>query len=488
MSGVAAKWEEAWRERIEKNEPYMRTWLAHQTDDDYWKPGSLRPGYGRIKAATFIIGGWQDGYPNPPGRSFANLRCPKRLLIGPWNHSRPDVAVPGPRIDYLHEIRRWFDLWLKGEDDGISKEPPVTAYVQSYDRPDHSRRDTSGEWRSWREWPPEEPDNRTLFLCNGINAADGALLDTPPGNSTVASIEYDPAAGLQGGLWSGGLPFGLPGDQRPDEALSLVYTSALLRQPVTVCGNAVARLRASSSAPVAAFVAKLSDVAPDGASALVARGILNGTRRNGVVTPEPMVPGEEYGLDIELDCTSWRFEAGHRLRLAISGSDFPNSWPTPLTATLTVRDGAASQSRLELPVAASGGISSPAFRPPPARPATGATQSPHVWRVEEDVLGQTLTVTVGRGGRSPAPDGIWLQSSDGLSLTLNRRDPADVCAVGTHVAQLEHPEAGTIDVTARQEIRSDAEFFHWRVELDVRRDGKPFASRKWEERFKRELL
>jgi hypothetical protein len=239
---------------------------------------------------------------------------------------------------------------------------------------------------------------------------------------------------------------------------------------------------------VAAFVAKLADVAPDGSSALVARGILNGTRRNGMSAPEPMVPGEEYGLDIELDCTAWRFEAGHRLRLAISGSDFPNSWPTPLAATLTVRDGAISHSRLELPVATGRGMKPHVFRPPPAKADTGATQSPHVWRVEEDVLGQKVTVTIHRGGRSPAPEGIWSQSSDDLTLTLNRGDPADVRAVGTHVARLEHPEAGTIEVTARQEIRSDAEFFHWRVDLEVRRDGKPFASRKWEERFRRELL
>jgi predicted acyl esterase len=103
-------WERRWKERLENNEPYMKTWLAHQIDGPYWRPGSLRGQYDRIKAATFMIGGWQDGYPNPLFRIYGNLSCSKRLLIGPWNHSRPSVAIPGPRIDYLREIGRWFDL------------------------------------------------------------------------------------------------------------------------------------------------------------------------------------------------------------------------------------------------------------------------------------------------------------------------------------------------------------------------------------------
>ncbi len=477
--------EQAWRERFERNEPYMLHWLTHQTDGPYWRPGSLRGQYGKVQAATFIIGGWQDGYPNPPGRAYAALSCPKKLLIGPWNHSRPDVAVPGPRVHYLREIRRWFDLWLKGEDDGISKEPPVTFYVQSYDRPDPARKDTTGEWRSEREWPPRGVRARRLHLKNGAAAQTGSLATRPAGGGTTASLEVDPAAGLQGGLWSGGLPFGLPGDQRADEALSLAYTSSPLSGPLTVCGHAVVRLRASSSAPVAVFVVKLADVAQDGTSALVTRGVLNGTRRNGMSHPEPMTPGEQYDLKIELDATAWRFEAGHRMRLAISGSDFPNSWPTPLPATITVRD---AHSLLELPLLGGDGLPPAQFEAPPARPATGATQEPHVWQVTNDVLAQTVTLTLHRGGRSATPTGGWSQSSDDLTLSLNRRDPADVRAVGTHRAILDDPRAGTIEAVARQEIQSDAAAFHWRVDLDVTRDGNPWGKRSWQRSFPRQML
>ena len=121
-------WEDEWQKRIEQYEPYVEKWLSNHRNGEYWRPGSLRGQYEKLKAATFIIGGWQDGYPNPPLRAFQNIKCEKKVLIGPWNHSRPDVAIPGPRIDYLHEMRRWFELHLKGIDDGVSQEPPVTNF------------------------------------------------------------------------------------------------------------------------------------------------------------------------------------------------------------------------------------------------------------------------------------------------------------------------------------------------------------------------
>ncbi len=56
------------------------------------------------------------------------------------------------------------------------------------------------------------------------------------------SLAYHPAVGVTGGLWSGGIQFGLPGDQRPDEALSLVYTSEPLDDELAILGRARADL------------------------------------------------------------------------------------------------------------------------------------------------------------------------------------------------------------------------------------------------------
>ncbi|MBI4219319.1 MAG: CocE/NonD family hydrolase, partial [Chloroflexi bacterium] len=291
-------WEARWRDRLEKNEPYMEKWLANQIDGPYWRPGSLRGQYRKVKAATFVIGGWQDGYPNPLFRTYSQLSCPKKLLVGPWNHSRPSVAIPGPRIDYLREIRRWFDLWLKGKDDGILSEPPVTYYVQSYDDPEPARTTTTGNWRSENAWPVKGAARRAFWLGGDRHGTGELLAAQGPGGS--ATLEYDPTVGIAGGLWSGGLPFGLPGDQRQDEARSLVFTSPPLRAPLTVAGYPRAQVFVSSSAPVVAFVVKVSDVAPDGRSALVTRGYLNGTRRDGMHRPAPMNPGSVNEHEIEL--------------------------------------------------------------------------------------------------------------------------------------------------------------------------------------------
>jgi len=258
--GLEDDWERIWREHLEGSRPYLLTWLAHQADDPYWRPASVAGQVEKIACPVFLIGGWRDGYPNPPLRLFERLRVPRRLLIGPWDHARPDAATPGPRIDYLHEVVRWLDHWLKGRDTGVLREPPAAVYMQRYDAPRPDRRLTSGEWRWLPEWPPPGQRSRALFL-----APEGGLAAEPPPHQEVAELRYVPTVGVAGGLWSGGLAVGLPEDQRADEASSLVFTSQPLVAPVEVLGRPRAVLHAASTAPVAAFVVKLCDVAPDGA-------------------------------------------------------------------------------------------------------------------------------------------------------------------------------------------------------------------------------
>ncbi len=66
-----------------------------------------------------MIGGWRDGYTNPPFRLMESLDAPRKLLMGPWHHAVPDAGIPGPRIDYLKEVVRWLDHWCKNEDNGV---------------------------------------------------------------------------------------------------------------------------------------------------------------------------------------------------------------------------------------------------------------------------------------------------------------------------------------------------------------------------------
>jgi len=480
-----ADWATIWEQHLEHNAPYMLTWMEQQVDGPYWRPGSLRGQYEKIQCPTFIIGGWRDGYPNPPLRTYAQLkdRVPTRVLIGPWNHTAPDAAIPGPRIDHLHEMVRWLDYHLKGLDTGVQHEAPVQVYMQRYDDPQPDRLDTSGEWRGDQSWPPVGASDHVLYL-----RADGRLNDSAPAGQAHDEYAYHPAVGLAGGLWSGGVPFGLPTDQRPDEAYSLVYTSAPLEQELAILGWPRAILHISSTAEVMAFNASLCDVAPDGTSALVAKGILNATRRESLTDPAPLTPGQIYELEIEIDCTGWVFEPGHCIRLDIASADFPNMWPTPLNGANRVYCGGERRSRLILPVVPASSSAPPAFLPSPSQPAAyGARAEPPPWQVTWDVLGNRVGVNIETSFQSVLNAGVELTREARMRSYVSLRDPADVGITGYQRMRRLTPDMDT-DVQARMHMRSTVDAFHLTVELDVKVDGLSHFTRRWLKSAPRRLL
>src|SRR4030095_1554870 len=95
-------------------EPWLRRWREEQPDGPYWRQGSLRPAYERIACPTMLVAGWADGYRNATFRVMERLKAPTRLLFGPWSHMAADTSRPGPRIDLVPEMVRWWDRWLRG--------------------------------------------------------------------------------------------------------------------------------------------------------------------------------------------------------------------------------------------------------------------------------------------------------------------------------------------------------------------------------------
>ena len=160
---------------------------------------------------------------------------------------------------------RWLDHWCGGEQNGVMDEPPVVVFMQEGEMPVVDRLDSAGTWRAETAWPAPGASERVLHL-----AADGALADEPGGDG-ADELRYDPTVGVTAGLWSGGIHFGLPGDQRPDEALSLTYTSPPLEEDAHVLGRPRAELHVTTSARVIGFCVSLADVRPDGTSHLVAK-------------------------------------------------------------------------------------------------------------------------------------------------------------------------------------------------------------------------
>jgi len=484
---VGPRWAELWQQRLEQNEPYLLKWMKHQVDGPYWRNGSLRPGYDRIQCPVFLIAGWRDGYPNPMLRMYTKLKVPKKLWVGPWVHQLPHSSVPGPRIDWMNEVVRFFAHWLRNEDTGIMKEPSVSFYMQEYTKPDRTLDIIPGHWRNDADFPVAGTKELTFYLEEGGKLASGTSANA---SRPYDEYEYLATVGLSNGYWSGGgIPFYLADDQRADEAYSLVYTTAPFEQEIRMLGWPQVILHASSSARVAAFVAKLADVAPDGSSALIVDGSLNGTRRQSLTEPSPMTPGEIYELNLSMWPTGWVLKPGHRLRLAISSSDFPNLWPTPELARNRVYRGGRYPSRLILPVAPESKLAPPQFLPPPSlHRLVTAYGTPTTQRVVYDQITGTVTVIGNSSGTTVLDENLGsIHSERSFRCSASSRNPAQASIVGLHKFVLER-EDGLIEVSAESTIRATETDFHIIINLNVTRNGSPFFHKQWTATEPRRLL
>src|SRR5205823_652783 len=126
---AGGRWRRVWDDRLERlsrNGPYPLAWQDHPGYDEYWRSRSIP--VEEIEVPTFVIGGWRDIYPEAMTQVYARLACEKRLLMGPWVHVQPDLSPVEP-VDWLHELRRWWDRCVKDEDDARAPEPRVTLFV-----------------------------------------------------------------------------------------------------------------------------------------------------------------------------------------------------------------------------------------------------------------------------------------------------------------------------------------------------------------------
>lgn len=338
-------WRQIWKERLANYRPWGLEWFDHMADNEYWQISSVKTLYEQIKIPVFALGGWWDRYPDGPLDLFSNLPGPTKVLIGPWQHIRPDMGIPGPRVDY-EVIFRWFEYWLDGKQNGIMDEPRVTLFTQRYTPPCAYHQVLPGTWRNENHWPIPKTRLRRWYL-----AEKGRFTQRPEKKTRTDSYSYDPTVGLGAGL-TGGIYGGIamPVDQRVDEDKSVIYTTAPVREEVQIAGNARTKIYFSSTAHVMGLVVKLCDVAPDGSVAQVTRGQINIAHREGFDRPKELSPGAVYPIEIAMKATSYIFEPGHRIRLAVTSAEFPSAFPTGEHGTNTIHRGKATASYLELPV------------------------------------------------------------------------------------------------------------------------------------------
>ncbi|HWE99357.1 MAG TPA: CocE/NonD family hydrolase [Caulobacteraceae bacterium] len=337
--------------------PYFFDTLKHPADDAFWHATSIRDRYEKVAVPVLAFDGWYDAFLAGALENFAGMRARgataaarehQRIVIGPWEHigwGRP-ASPESPRLKAIGAVAdspvneltlAWFDHFLKGEENGVEAGPRVDYFVMGENR-----------WRTAADWPIAGTVFASYRLASGGHGAsvmgDGVLVAPadvdgarPAAGAAQDSFDYDPAnpAPSVGGhsccSWTSG-PQGQFDqsvvEQRPD---ILVYTSAPLTVPMLIAGPVKVVLYAASSAPDTDFTAKLVDVYPDGTAVNLNDGIVRASFRESHEHPTPITPGKVYRYEISVWPTANLFKPGHRLRLEISSSDFPQFDPNPNT-------------------------------------------------------------------------------------------------------------------------------------------------------------
>ena len=282
----------------------------------------------RVQAPAVHQGGWYDTFLQGTIDAFISrqelggekAKVEQKLVIGPWVHRWPAITKLGdfevPKEGYAppNEIdpKRWFDYYLKGEANGIEKVAPVVYYVMG---PFDGSPSSGNVWRQAKTWPVPHVD--MLFYLT----AEKTLIERPAPfkESTLHYIHnpHDPVPTIGGRnlfLESG------PMDQRPIEQRKdvLVFTTEPLAEDLEVTGNLLCKLAFSSNEADTDVAVRLTDVYPDGRSILISDGIY----RTGNLKASASSKGIQM-VDVDLWSTSLVFAKGHRIRISVTGSNFP---------------------------------------------------------------------------------------------------------------------------------------------------------------------
>lgn len=485
-ANVGEGWDDLWMARLEANDPWSMKWLSHQTRDAFWQHGSVCENYADIECAVYAVGGWADGYSNAIPRMLEGLHCPKKGLVGPWAHKYPHFALPGPRIGFLQDTLRWWDHWLKNKDTGIMDEPQYRVWMQDSVPPATHYPIRNGRWVAEPTWLSDHIHYQRFHL-NDKRLTEEA--STPQ----EVTIHTPQTMGARQGEWCGhGLDPDFPADQREDDGCSVVFETEPLTKTVEILGAPVLTLQLSADQPNAFIVARLNDVAPDGASTRVTYGVLNLTHRTSHEFPEPLVPGETYEIRLQLNDVAQVFPVGHRIRIALSNTMWPLFWPSPELVTLTLK---TEGSHLELPIRPPRETdqSLRPFDPPESAEPQAAEElePPSYTRLVErdDVLSESRLTVVADTGMVRLTDLGWEHGSVSRQFYSIRDGDPNSAKIDLHwTMRFRRPDA---DLDVRTETRSGltstSTQFHFTAEMDVFEHEEKTYSRTWTKSFDREL-
>jgi uncharacterized protein len=321
--------------------PTWRRFAEHPAYDSVWQAHALPRYFTHTTVPTLTVGGWwdqEDEY--GPLASYAALERTdtaglNHLVMGPWYHGQwfadSGIALGNVRfgratgVDYRELQSRWFAHWLKGEGDGTFAEATVFDAGTS-------------EWRTFDRWPPKQAEHRRLYFRER-----GRLSFDPPATEAGADqyvsdpahpVPYRPRPVERTYSRTSRWRRWETEDQRfvDNRADVLTWQTDPLTEDVTLAGNVVAHLYASTTGSDADWVVKLIDVYPDtvpdrptmgGYELMVTGDILRGRYRRSWERPAPIPPNQVVAYTVDLHQQSYTFRKGHRLMVQVQSTWFP---------------------------------------------------------------------------------------------------------------------------------------------------------------------
>ncbi|MEV4227558.1 CocE/NonD family hydrolase [Streptomyces bobili] len=492
---VGDAWRGMWLRRLESVDPLTPS-------AGPFAPTDVRGGF-TTRVPVLTVGGWHDPYADtvlglverlPPDRV--------RGLIGPWPHAYPDHAPhPGPAIGFLQETLRWWDHWLKSKDTGVLSDPLLRAYVPGSDLPATAYGALPGHWIG----EPVRPSPRVRVATYALQGAP--VLVRSPLHTGVDAGRLLPR---------GGDP-GLPPDQREEDARSVCFDFPV-REETWVLGEPRVRLRLTCEASHAQVAVRICDVAPDGSSTLVSRGVRQ-LRRTEPAGEDPRSTAGDGDILLDLTPAGHAFPPGHRVRLALSCAYWPWVWPGPESAAGFTVDPVGSA--LELPVRVREADLGIAFEEPEQAPPLGVSllatlDEPRPERLlmrdeggdegghrsgaedrdrdgAEDRAragdGWRLEVVPPDAGTRVYPDGLEYTEDALTTYTITERDPLSARVRCDRTIRLHRPERGwDTRVRTRSEVTCDTTDFIITDEVVCTEGGEVVFHRTWRKHIPRTPL
>lgn len=343
------RWADIWRRRLdslEDHDPWLFDFLEHEAKDDYWTGTDVA--VENIRVPTFAVCGWRDRYARSTTEYYDAIDAPKRLLLGPWRHEMPHRGRESA-IDFRPQVVEWFDHHLTNAETAVPERPDIAVWTER----DGGGEIDAGHWRELKSWPvlPQDEAGEATADVDEIafSATPDGLLAT--GEFVAGTVEstraYDHSVGLNS-------PADVyvasePADTTADDVRSITFETDPLESPTELTGTGAVDLQVSATTSDPYLVARVVDVAPDGVSTLVTHGELWTVRRNGFQLTDDLAPGESYTITVPLKPKSHVFEAGHRIRLAVSAAYFPLNLPPGKQGKVTLWSSPRAPTTLRFP-------------------------------------------------------------------------------------------------------------------------------------------